>query len=68
MYLEREDGIPTIFGYSDTQPPAFLQLYPEAEPICLVATKKSYYLFKPLMLPVNMEVIRPGGMFSADQR
>ena len=51
IVIQHPDGLMQIAGLSegDAQPPAMV-VGPDG-PLCLVAAKRLYYLYKPLMVP-----------------
>jgi hypothetical protein len=78
LVFQHPSGLMQIFGHQadDAQPPSMLVYVAAEAPLCLVAAKRSYYLYKPLMLPrtrsdFNPESFNPGGgttFFNSGQR
>ena len=62
----REDGIYQIFAVASTQPPSLIEGAEES--INLVAAKRSYYLYKPVMAPCLGPLRTSGGSFNSAQR
>lgn len=54
IVIAHTSGMMQIIGWSDEQPPPMIRsLDPADGQYCLVEAKRTYYLYKPLMVPAT---------------
>jgi hypothetical protein len=61
LVVRYPDGMEQIFGYSEIQPPDVMTI--SRQVLNLVAVKRSYYLYKPMVVPADSHM-----RYSKDQR